>query len=97
VELEAVRLRVPFAVLDLATVEEFRRWVSARVPAEDGVGVLLDLGEVDLVMAAGVQAMVDVDTALEAQGRTLGVVDAAPIVRRVLEICGFAQRWLESA
>ena len=89
-----MRLRVPFAVLDLATVDEFRRWVSARIPADDGVDVLFDLGDVDLLMAAGVQAILDVETGLVAEGRTLGVVGAAPIVRRVLEICGLAERWL---
>jgi anti-anti-sigma factor len=94
---EAVRLRVPYTALDLATVDDFRRWVSERTPAAAGVGVVLDLADVELVMAAGVQALLDVDTELAAGGRTLGVVEASPVVRRVLDICGFAECWLVRA
>ena len=45
-------------------------------------------------MAAGVQALVDLDAELARSGRTLSVVGAAPIVVRVLDICGYSGRWI---
>jgi anti-anti-sigma factor len=96
VELEAVRLQVPFAALDLGTVDEFRRWVreQLRDDASAGSTVLLDLGDVEFVMAAGIQALLDLEAELADRSRTLGVVGAAPIVVRVLDICGVAERWI---
>ena len=97
VEREAVRFRVPFDALDLATVHEFRRWLGERLDcATHGApaAVVLDLSDVEYLMAAGVQALVDLDAELRDAGRTLAVANAAPIVVRVLEICGVAERWL---
>jgi anti-anti-sigma factor len=93
VEIEAVRLRVPFDALDLATVDAFVRWASGQVDATDG-DMVLDLADVEFVMAAGVQALVDLDARLRCDGRTLAVTDAAPIVVRVLRICGLADGWI---
>ena len=97
-ELEAVRFRVPFGALDLATVDDFTRWVHDRIragaPDEASAAVILDLGDVEFLMAAGVQALVDLDAELAAVGRTLAVAEAAQIVVRVLDICGYADRWI---
>lgn len=86
VELEAVRLVVPFDVLDLATVDPFRSWIAARVVARDA-DVVLDLSEVELLMAAGVHELLALETELAAHGRALSVANARPIVCRVLRIC----------
>jgi anti-anti-sigma factor len=96
VELEAVRFRVPFGALDLATVDEFLDWARDRIRAGSGVGVgvVFDLGDVEFLMAAGVQALVDLEVELARSGRTLSVVGAAPIVVRVLDICGYSSRWI---
>ena len=51
--------------------------------------MVLDLGDVEFVMAAGVQALLDLEAELADAGRTLAVVGAAPIVVRVLDICGW--------
>ena len=88
---------MPFDALDLCTATEFVRWVLARVddvPPE--VDVVLDLAGVEFVMAAGVQALLDLDVALEERGLSLRVAGAAPIVARVLDICGVAARWSAS-
>lgn len=93
-----MRLTVPFEAIDLATVGTFRRWVGERlatgVPNGARTSVVLDLGAVEFVMAAGVQAMDELDAELAETGRTLAVVSAAPIVTRVLAICGCADRWI---
>ena len=52
------------------------------------------MSDVEYLMAAGVQALVDLYAELRDAGRTLAVANAAPIVVRVLEICGVAERWL---
>jgi anti-anti-sigma factor len=100
VELEALRLKVPFEALDLATVDDFLRWVHDRIAtlAHGGArtSVVLDLGDVEFVMAAGVQALVELDAELTGVGRTLAVTGAQPIVARVLVICGCADRWIVS-
>jgi len=96
VELEGVRCSVPFAALDLASVDDFRCWVYDRIatgePEAARAAFILDLGEVEFVMAAGVQALVELDAELNRVGRTLAVTGAAPIVARVLDICGCADR-----
>jgi anti-anti-sigma regulatory factor len=98
VQREAVRLRVPFDALDLASIAAFVRWAAERirddVPATPGAAVVLDLGDVELVMAAGVAALLDLDAALAARGQTLHVADPAPIVARVFAICDVPERWL---
>jgi anti-anti-sigma factor len=98
VELEAVQCRVPFEALDLATVDDFRRWIHDRIAIDASenahAAVVLDLGDVEFVMAAGVQALVELDAELTGVGRTLVVAGAAPIVARVLDICGCAERWI---
>jgi anti-anti-sigma factor len=98
VELEGVRCRVPFGALDMASVDDFRRWVHDRIATgvADGAraAFILDLGEVEFVMAAGVQALVELEDELTLVGRTLAVTGAAPIVARVLDICGFADNWI---
>jgi anti-anti-sigma factor len=98
VEREAVRINVPFDALDLCTATEFVAWVLARVdddvPPE--VDVVLDLDGVEFVMAAGVQALLDLEAALGERGLSLRVARAAPIVARVLDICGVATRWSAS-
>lgn len=93
VRLEALRLPVPFGVLDLATVDEFLRWARSRIRSGTRADVVLDLSEVEFLMAAGVQALLDLDADLACEGRTLAVVGAAPIVVRVLDICGYGARW----
>jgi anti-anti-sigma factor len=92
VERDAVCVRVPFEVLDLATADEFARWADEQVEATDGA-LVLDLGDVEFVMAAGVQALLDLDGRLETSGRTLAVTGSAPIVVRVLTICDLGERW----
>jgi anti-anti-sigma factor len=97
VDLDALRCRVPFDALDLATVDEFARWVReqlACVPADEPRGVVLDLAEVEFVMAAGIRALLDIEAELCERQRTLGVINVAPIVTRVFEICGVDRRWV---
>jgi len=96
VEREAVRIRVPFEALDLGAAPEFLRWVLARIDADapPEVHVVLDLDDVEFVMAAGVQALLDLETVLAERGQTLRVAGAAPIVARVLDICDVATRWI---
>ena len=92
-----MRCRVPFETLDLATVDEFAQWVRDRtacVPIDGPRTVVLDLADVEFVMAAGIQALLDLEAELCERERTLGVINAAPIVIRVFEICGTAQRWV---
>jgi len=98
VEIDAVRLTVPFEAIDLASVDDFARWVREHIAADPPVrgAVVLDFGDVEFVMAAGVQALLDLEALLAETGRTLAVVEAAPIVVRVLAICGCADRWVVS-
>jgi len=95
VEREAVRIKVPFDALDLGTVSDFLHWALARVDADApaDVDVELDLDEVEFVMAAGVQALLELESVLEERGQSLRVAGAAPIVVRVLDICGVGARW----
>ncbi len=91
-----MRCTVPFAALDLATVEDFTRWVrdqAACGPTDDRRRLVLDLGEVEFVMAAGVRALLDLEAELGDGERMLGVINAAPIVTRVFAICG-VERWV---
>jgi len=86
---------VPFDALDLGTASEFLRWVLARVDADapPEVDVELELDDVEFVMAACVQALLDLEVALGERGQSLRVAGTAPIVARVLDICGVAARW----
>jgi len=95
VEREAVRIKVPFDALDFGAASEFLRWVLARVHTEapPELDVVLDLEDVEFVMAAGVQALLDLEGVLGERGQSLRVVGSAPIVARVLDICGVAARW----
>ena len=91
-----MRCTVPFDALDLATVEDFTRWArdqTACGPVDDRRELVLDLGEVEFVMAAGVQALLDLEAELGERERTLGVINAAPIVTRVFAICD-VERWV---
>ena len=90
--LAAAPLRVPFAVLDMCTVAEFRTWAEAIAPQE-ATTLLLDLSGVELVTATGVSALLAVERELPA-GSRLRIVNEVPIVRRVLEICELDERWL---
>ena len=91
-----MRLTVPFEAIDVASVDDFARWVREHIAADPPVrgAVVLDFGDVEFVMAAGVQALLDLEALLAETGRTLAVVEAAPIVVRVLAICGCADRWV---
>ena len=96
--MEAVRIRVPFDALDLATAEPFVRWAKDEL-ACTSVGRRRRVScstssAVEFVMAAGVQAMLDLEDELRRTRRTLAVANVAPIVVRVLEICDVADRWM---
>ena len=93
--LAAAPLRVPFAVLDIGTVTEFRAWAAAVAPREPAT-LLLDLSGVELVTAAGVSGLLDLERALPS-GSQLRIVNELPIVRRVLAICELEERWLASS
>ena len=86
---------VPFAVLDIGTVTEFRAWAEAVAPREPAT-MLLDLSGVDLVTAAGVSALLAFEHELPS-GSQLRIVNELPIVRRVLAICELDERWLASS
>jgi anti-anti-sigma factor len=83
---------VPFAVLDIGTVTEFRAWAEA-VTATQSETLVLDLSGVELVTAAGVSALLAVERELP-PGSQLRIVNELPIVRRVLAICDLDGRWL---
>ena len=87
--------RCPFDALDLGSASQFRRWVLARIHTEapPEYDVVLDLDDVEFVMAAGVQALLDLEAELAERGQSLHVAGSAPIVARVLDICGVAARW----
>jgi anti-anti-sigma factor len=85
-------MRVPFTVLDIGTVTEFRAWVETVAPSRAAT-VLLDLSDVELVTAAGVSALLAVELELPS-GSQLRIVNEPPIVRRVLAICDLDERWL---
>ncbi len=90
--LAAAPLRVPFAVLDICTITEFRGWAEAIAPTQPAT-LLLDLSGVELVTAAGVSALLAVERELPS-GSQLRIVYEPPIVRRVLAICDLDERWL---
>ena len=97
VSCDELRFRVPFDCLDLATVDEFGRWWKAQMsqcspPA--GATVVLDLGGVELVMAAGVRALLELEADLADRGVALRLGAPAPIVARVLRTCDVADRWV---
>jgi anti-anti-sigma regulatory factor len=93
---QGLRVEVPFDALDLSTVAEFAQWCrETLVPAPASAGrVVLDFEGVELVTAAGVQALCDLDAELGGRGLRLGIAAAAPVVVRVLEICDLADRWV---
>lgn len=84
---------VPFEVIDLASVAEFTDWLAVCGTGDDAE-VVLDFAAVQMVLAVGVQALLDLERELLRSGRALTIVHAAPIVRRVFEICEVADRWL---
>ncbi|MGZ6885693.1 MAG: STAS domain-containing protein [Acidimicrobiia bacterium] len=89
-------LRVPFEALDVYAAPEFARWTDAALASTAGEGpvhLVLDLQDVELVMAAGVEALQRLERRIVDDGGTLHLVAAAPIVVRVLEICGVGARW----
>jgi anti-anti-sigma factor len=92
---QGLPVEVPFDALDLSTCEEFTEWyrgLLAAGPSRRG-DVILDLVGVQLVTAAGVRALCDLEAELAASGRRLAVTGAAPIVLRVFRICDVSERW----
>jgi anti-anti-sigma factor len=83
---------VPFAVLDIGTVTEFRAWAEAVMSTRTET-LVLDLSGVELVTAVGVSALLAVERELP-PGSQLRIVNELPIVRRVLAICDLDERWL---
>lgn len=90
--LDAPAVDVPFDVLDIETVDEFRFWAKG-IAATSPAALVLDLAGVALVTAAGISALLDVERELR-PGVPLVIVNAVPIVRRVLAICELDTRWL---
>lgn len=93
--LDAAPLPVPFAVLDIGTVAEFRSWAEAVAPGQPAA-LVLDLSGVELVTAAGVSALLALERELPS-GSQLRIVNELPIVRRVLAICELDERWLAAS
>jgi anti-anti-sigma factor len=92
-----LRFRVPFDTLDLSTVDDFARWSRVWMPTSAtsaGAAVVLDLRDVELVMAAGVSALLELEAELARRGLALRLVEATPIVGRVFDICDVSQRWV---
>jgi anti-anti-sigma factor len=94
VEDPPVLLRVPCAVIDHWTVDEFVVWVRQHATGS-GAAVLLDFTDVEFLMAAGVRALVELDDELRDAGRRLTVTNESRIVRRVLEVCELADRFAQ--
>ncbi len=86
-------IRVPFEAIDPASVDEFAVWLTTAVAAGAG-DVVLDLADVEIVLAVGVQVLFDLDRDLLASGRSLRLLRPARVVRRVLELCAVPERWL---
>lgn len=86
-------VRVPFEAIDPASVDEFAAWLTAVIDGGTG-DVLLDLRDVDIVLAVGVQTLFDLDRDLLRSGRSLRIVRPSRVVRRVLELCDVPERWL---
>jgi anti-anti-sigma factor len=59
-----------------------------------GAAVVLDLRDVELVMAAGVSALLELEAELARRGLALRLVEATAIVGRVFDICDVSQRWV---
>jgi anti-sigma B factor antagonist len=67
---------------DLVLADEF----ELKAIAGDGA-IHVSLSAVTFLDSAGVRALVNVHNTAAGEGRALRVVDANPVVRRVLEIC----------
>jgi anti-anti-sigma factor len=75
--------------VDMSTVAAFER-ALAEAFAQGSGDVRLDLSEVTFFGSEGVRALIAAQGAPAASGRTVRVVAASPIARRVLEITGLA-------
>jgi anti-anti-sigma factor len=62
---------------------------SART---DLTTVLVDLRELTFCDAAGLSALLSFSRIHEAQGRSVAVVRATPLVRRLMRVCGVTDR-----
>lgn len=85
----------PFTELDADMVADFRqwgqRWTASAVPVPN-----LDFSAVEYLGAAAISVLLEIDHALSARGVRLHIINARPIVERVLTICDLHTRWLES-
>lgn len=73
--------------VDMATVAAFEHGLAEAFASSSG-DVRLDLSEVTFFGSEGVRALIAAQGAPAAAGRSVQVVAASPIARRVLEITG---------
>jgi anti-sigma B factor antagonist len=76
--------------LDLSCVDQVPRDEYAARP--DLTTVVIDLGELTFCDLAGLRALLAFGRTHEAQGRTVSVVRATPVVRRLMRLCGVDDR-----
>lgn len=76
--------------LDLCSAEEMPRDSYSARP--DLTTVLVDLRELTFCDAAGLTALLNFSRIHEAQGRSVAVVRATPIVWRLMRLCGVTDR-----
>ncbi|HET6850206.1 MAG TPA: STAS domain-containing protein [Gaiellales bacterium] len=75
--------------VDMATVAVFEQ-ALAEAMSRTGGDVGLDLSAVTFLGSEGVRALIAAQAAPSASGRSIRIVAASPIARRVLEITGLA-------
>ena len=76
--------------LDLSCVHEIPMDAYASRP--DLAMVLIDAGELTFCDVAGLRALLGFGRIHEAQGRSVAVVRASPVLRRLMRLCGFTDR-----
>lgn len=75
--------------LDLAGTDEVARKTETIVP---GTTVTVDMRELAFIDSSGIHALMKLDVRARAEGWTLRLAAPQDAVRRVLELCNFADR-----
>jgi anti-anti-sigma factor len=77
--------------VDLATAPELDAALAAAVASGEPC-VHVDLGGVTFYGSEGVRSLVDLLARASRAGREVAIVEASPVVRRVLEVVGLDER-----
>lgn len=89
--IEAERLRV-WGEVDLASATDLKEIIERASTSSDG-HVIVDIGGISFIDAAGINALVAADLALQDNGHRLMLVSVPEIVKRLFRIAMVPPSW----